>query len=221
VCICVQAVERGCTRFASSSGGNAGLAAAYIARQLGLPITVVVPETTPSFIEDKLREEGAEVEVVGKVWDEANKRAMELALQPGCELIHPFDHPDIWEGHASIVEEIQEQLHGVTPDLVVLSVGGGGLMNGVLEGMARVGWTQVPLLAIETQGAHSLNACVTAGEWVELDDITSIARCLGTKRVCERSYQWLSQHPVLTATVTDREAVSACINIAGINAANM
>ena len=67
VCVCVQAVERGCTRFASSSGGNAGLAAAYIARQLGLPITVVVPETTPSFIADKLREEGAEVEVVGKV----------------------------------------------------------------------------------------------------------------------------------------------------------
>lgn len=60
-------MERGCTRFASSSGGNAGLAAAYIARQLGLPITVVVPETTPSFIADKLREEGAEVEVVGKV----------------------------------------------------------------------------------------------------------------------------------------------------------
>ena len=60
-------MERGCTRFSSSSGGNAGLAAAFIARELGLPITVVVPETTPSFIADKLREEGAEVEVVGKV----------------------------------------------------------------------------------------------------------------------------------------------------------
>lgn len=49
------------------SGGNAGLAAAYIARELGLPITVVIPQTTPSFIADKLREEGASVEVVGKV----------------------------------------------------------------------------------------------------------------------------------------------------------
>ena len=49
------------------TGGNAGLAAAYIARELGLPITVVIPETTPTFIADKLREEGASVEVVGKV----------------------------------------------------------------------------------------------------------------------------------------------------------
>ena len=89
-------------------------------------------------------------------------------------------------------------------------------MNGVLEGMHRVGWASVPLLAIETEGAHSLNACVEAGQWVELDDITSIARCLGTKRVSERSFQWLSQHQVITTTVTDREAVSACINIAGI-----
>lgn len=50
-----------------TAGGNAGLAAAFIARELGLPITVVIPETTPSFIADKLREEGASVEVVGKV----------------------------------------------------------------------------------------------------------------------------------------------------------
>ena len=50
-----------------TAGGNAGLAAAFCAKELGLPITVVVPQTTPTFIVDKLREEGAEVEVVGKV----------------------------------------------------------------------------------------------------------------------------------------------------------
>ena len=70
------------------------------------------------------------------------------------------------------MEEIQEQLHGVTPDLMVVSVGGGGLMNGVLEGLYRVGWDSVPVLAIETKGADSLNACVKAGKWVTLDKIT-------------------------------------------------
>ena len=47
--------------------------------------------------------------------------------------------------------------------------------------------------------------------------LLSIATCLGAKRVSQRSYEWLSQHPVLTHTVTDRQAVSACINIAGIH----
>ena len=49
------------------TGGNAGLAAAYCARELGLPITVVVPQSTPEFMVQKLKEEGAEVEVVGRV----------------------------------------------------------------------------------------------------------------------------------------------------------
>ena len=135
------------------------------------------------------------------------------------------------------MDEVAAQLQGLTPDLVVLSVGGGGLMNGVLAGMQRVGWTAVPVLAVETEGAHSLNACVKANRWVELDKITryvtgckqlfttlhphklpssfSIATCLGAKRVSQRSYEWLSQHPILTHTVTDRQAISACINIAG------
>ena len=64
-----QSVREGCTQFVSSSGGNAGLAAAYCAKELGIPITVVVPEPTPEFIVKKLRDEGATVEVVGKVRD--------------------------------------------------------------------------------------------------------------------------------------------------------
>ena len=48
-------------------GGNAGYAAAYAARQLGLPATVVIPESTTKFMADKLRELGAEVIVHGKV----------------------------------------------------------------------------------------------------------------------------------------------------------
>ena len=65
--LCLQSVREGCTTFVSSSGGNAGLAAAYSAKELGIPITVVVPEPTPDFIVKKLRDEGATVEVVGKV----------------------------------------------------------------------------------------------------------------------------------------------------------
>ena len=71
-----------------------------------------------------------------------------------------------------MVEEIKEQLYGITPDLVIVSVGGGGLMNGVLEGLHRVGWASVPVLAMETRGADSLNACVRMGDWVALDKIT-------------------------------------------------
>lgn len=212
--LCQLSVERGCVQFISSSGGNAGLAAAYCARELNVPITVVVPECTPAFMVEKIRRVATKVEVVGKAWDDANERAKELASKPGSVLIHPFDHPDIWEGHASLVVEAKEQMKGGKPDVVILSVGGGGLMSGVLQGMHDVGWGDVPLLAMETAGADSFNACVKAGDWVELKEITSIAKTLGAKRVCKRAYDWISQHQIISRVISDREAVSACLKIA-------
>lgn len=210
----MQAVKDGCTQFVSSSGGNAGLAAVFCAQELSIPITVVVPEPTPPFIVQKLKDEGATVEVIGKAWDDANVRAMEIAAAPGSELIHPFDHPEIWTGHSTIVDEIKSQLRGVVPDVVVVAVGGGGLMNGVLEGLHRVDWGDVPVIAMETKGADSLNACARTGEWTQLDAITSVAKCLGAKRVSKRSYKWLSEHKIISRVVSDRQALSACVKIA-------
>lgn len=61
---------------------------------------------------------------------------------------------------------------GVKPGAVLLSVGGGGLLCGVIQGLKDVGWTDVPVIAMETLGAHSFNAAVKAGKVVTLDDIT-------------------------------------------------
>ena len=49
------------------SGGNAGLAAAYAAKKLKIPCSVIVPGSTPMFIVERLREEGATVEICGSV----------------------------------------------------------------------------------------------------------------------------------------------------------
>ena len=44
----------------------------------------------------------------------------------------------------------------------------------------------------------------------------SIAICLGIKKVCKKSFEWLSKHQVLSEVVTDKEAVSACLQMAGM-----
>lgn len=75
------------------------------------------------------------------------------------------------EGHASLVRELKAAL-GTPPGALVLSVGGGGLLVGVLDGLAQVGWQHVPVIAMETRGAHCFNAAVEAGRLVTLPDIT-------------------------------------------------
>jgi len=75
------------------------------------------------------------------------------------------------EGHTSLVKELEHDLRE-KPGAMVLSVGGGGLLNGVVEGLRRAGWDDVPIVAMETIGAHSLNAAMKAGHLVTLPSIT-------------------------------------------------
>ena len=198
---------RGARRFVSSSGGNAGLAVAYAGRQLEVPVTVVVPTTTTDTAITLLRREGAEVIVHGASWQEANELAQSKVGEADA-FIHPFDDPLAWEGHASMIDEIAAA--GIAPDAVVLSVGGGGLLCGVAEGMKRAGWDRVPIVAVETDGAASLNAAMAAGDLVTLDAITSVATSLGAKRVCERAFQWTGERRVRSVLVSDAAALNAC-----------
>nr|KAF6282784.1 serine dehydratase like [Myotis myotis] len=172
---CQEAAKKGCRHLVCSSGGNAGLAAAYCARKLGIPATIVLPEGASQPVVKRLQGEGAEVQLVGMVWDEANLRAQELARRDGWVNVPPFDHPLIWDGHVSLVRELKAAL-GSPPGALVLAVGGGGLLAGVSAGLAEVGWQHVPIVAMETRGAHCFNAAVEAGRLVTLPSITRSAR---------------------------------------------
>lgn len=198
---------RGAQQFISSSGGNAGLAVAYAGRKLGVSVTVVVPETTTERAKELLRLEDANVVVHGSSWQEANALAQTL-VGPNDAFIHPFDDPLLWAGHASLIDEVAEA--GVKPDAVVLSVGGGGLLSGVVQGLQRNGWGDVPVLAVETHGAASLHAAMQAGHSVELERIASVATSLGAKRVADQALACAQQHPVHSHLVSDRAALEAC-----------
>ncbi len=205
---CEEYARRGARRFISSSGGNAGIAAAYAGRRLAIPVTVVVPETTTARAMELIRREQAEVIVHGASFQEANAMAQSM-LTASDAFIHPFDDPLLWEGHASMIDEVARA--GVKPEAVVLSVGGGGLLCGVVSGLHRNGWSDVPVIAVETEGADSLARSIAAGERIELPRISSIATSLGARKVSEQAFQWTTQHPVRSIVVPDSAAVAACI----------
>jgi L-serine/L-threonine ammonia-lyase len=205
--VCEAYAAQGKTRFVSSSGGNAGIAAAYAGRQLNIPVTVVVPETTTARAKALIEQEGAEVIVHGASWMEANARAQSL-LDDSTAFIHPFDNADMWAGHGSLIDEVVSA--GIDFDAVIVAVGGGGLLSGVIAGLDRNGLGQLPVLAVETVGADSLAQSAAAGKRIELPAITSIATSLGAKAVCENAFAVTQTHPIRCATVTDLQALQAC-----------
>ncbi|XP_035990955.1 serine dehydratase-like isoform X2 [Fundulus heteroclitus] len=149
-----------------------------------------------------------------QVWDEANAEALRLAETEGLTFVPPFDHPLLWEGHASLVAEAAASLGpGGKPGAVLLSVGGGGLLCGVIQGLKDAGWTDVPVIAMETVGADCLNAAIKAGKVVTLHDITSEAKCLGAKTVCQRAFEHSQsgEPTIISELVTDQEALQAVL----------
>ena len=207
---CETYKSRGARRFISSSGGNAGYAVAYAGRMLDTPVTVVVPATTSERAKSLIRSEGAEVIVHGESWMEANARALELLTSTDA-FIHPFDDPLLWKGHATMIDELARQ--GERPDLVICSVGGGGLLCGVVEGLHRNGWGNTPVIAAETAGADSFAQAVRAGAPTLLPQITSIATSLGARRVCDRAFDLTKEHPIESIVVSDAAAVAACEDV--------
>jgi L-serine/L-threonine ammonia-lyase len=206
---CQHYAAQGKRRFVSSSGGNAGIAVAYAGRCLSIPVSVFVPETTSERAKALIGQQGADVFVHGASWQEANERA-QLAIDADAAFIHPFDDTLLWTGHASIIDEVVET--GAAFDAVVLSVGGGGLLCGVAEGLERNGLAATPIIAVETQGAASLAGSVAAGMRIELPAITSIATSLGARRVCERAFDLTNQRPIKSVVVEDSAAMSACVH---------
>ncbi|RPJ02395.1 MAG: pyridoxal-phosphate dependent enzyme, partial [Chloroflexi bacterium] len=170
-------------------------------------------ESTSQMARDRIAAEGAELIIHGASWDETDTFARTLVEKVGGAYVPPFDHPAIWRGNATVIDEAAAQCP-TRPDAVIVSVGGGGLFCGVVDGMQRHGWVDIPVLAAETIGAESLAASLRAGERVTLPEIRSIASTLGARTVAARAFELAQQHPTFPVVVSDADAVDACLRFA-------
>lgn len=204
----------------SSSGGNAGLAAATAARIAGVRCTVFCPDSTPDHIVSLLEAENAQVHRHGKAWDEANVRAMKaVEADPHAVLIHPFEGDELIEGHTSIVDEIYDQLaqeHGVHagPDAVSLAVGGAGLLHGVLRGLERksqAGYSPPLVIGSQCFGADAFTQSYRRKELVSLDAITSKATSMGALTCSKEALDQAMRYTNLRIIVMDDEIACASV----------
>lgn len=126
----------------AASAGNHAQGVAYHGRRLGIPVTIVMPITTPFNKVEHTRAFGARVVLEGNTFDEANEHAQILRQRDGLVWIHPFDDPEVMAGQGTAALEMLE----VNPDLdmLVVPIGGGGLISG----MATVAKTHNPNMKV-------------------------------------------------------------------------
>ncbi|EJL25369.1 threonine dehydratase, medium form [Caulobacter sp. AP07] len=113
----------------AASAGNHAQGLAYHGARLGVPVTIVMPRTTPFIKVQHTRDFGATVVIEGETYDDASAHARKLQEEQSLTFVHPFDDYDIMAGQGTIALEMLEDV----PELEVLPVpiGGGGLISGV------------------------------------------------------------------------------------------
>lgn len=223
------------------------MATVVTARDLDCSCTVVVPLTTKPLVIDRLRAAGAtDVIQHGASWFEADTYLRENFIEKqdgslGCEggggrkniYVPPFDHPDIWKGAASMVPEIAAQLppreesggSAFPADVVICSVGGGGLFNGIIGGLERYLRShpsspekRIQVLAVETKGTDSLAHSLQHGSLQPLPAITSQATSLGALCVAPQTlYNAQSPPPgveIKSIVGSDAEAAQGVVCLA-------
>ena len=172
------------------SSGNHGQAVAYAAQYVGIRAVVVMPETAPAVKVAGVRKWGGEVVFAGRTSEDRRVKAEEIALREALAVVPPFDHPDIVAGQATVGLEIAEQLPGV--ETVVVPVGGGGLISGVVVGLAAAG-SGARVWGVEPSGAPKLQRSLEAGRPVRLDRTASLADGLITLTVGEIPFAHLTE----------------------------
>jgi len=195
------------SNFVMASGGNAGLALATIAQRLEKKATIVVPETTGFGMRNLIMQTGAKLIVFGNKWTEADQFARDWSQNNDSIYMHPFEGEKLELGHASIVHELKEQMS--EPDLIALSVGGGGLFSGIARGLNELGWTKTRILCMETEGAATMFHSWREGKKITLQEINTIASSLGASTLSDSAWRWSQMVNMKAATCTDTEALES------------
>jgi len=144
----------------TASAGNMAQGVAFCARRLGVPATIVAPDTAPATKLRAVERMGGRVILApfAEWW-----RTFETRAYPGVDatFIHAFDDLDVMAGNGTIALELLEDL----PDLeaVVIPWGGGGLSCGIAAVLRQLA-PRVKIFAAEVETAAPLAASLAAGE---------------------------------------------------------
>ncbi len=151
----LAARERGDARTViAASAGNHAQGLAWAGHRLRMPVITVMPRCAPETKVAGVAHWGATVRLHGESYDEAKAFAIELAAQNGYRLLSAFDDPDVIAGQGTVGLEIATAL---SPDVVLVPIGGGGLASGVA-------------LALKSQGVRIIGA--------QVEGVDAMARAL-------------------------------------------
>ncbi len=132
----------------AASAGNHAQGLSYHGTRLGIPVTIVMPKTTPTVKVMQTESVGGTVVLEGETYDEAYAHARRLEDELGLTYVHAFDDPRVIAGQGTVALEMLEDVPDL--DMLAIPVGGGGLASG-MGTIARAINPDIGLIGVETE----------------------------------------------------------------------
>jgi threonine dehydratase len=171
-----------------------------------MPLGVALPKL------EATQDYGAEVVLVGNIFNESLKAAKERAAETGAVFIAPFDHEDIIMGQGTLGLEILDEVPDV--DTVIMAIGGGGLISGVASAIkqkaAQLGKT-VRIIGVQAENAAAYPPSLEAGEPLTVDIHPTICDGISVARPGTLNFEIIKDAVDEVVTVSDDDVARALV----------
>ena len=132
----------------AASAGNHSQGLSYHGTRLGVPVTIVMPKTTPMVKVMQTEQVGGKVVLEGETFDEAYAHARSVEKQLGLTFVHPFDDPNVAAGQGTVGLEMLEEAPEI--ETLVVPIGGGGLISGIAT-VAKALNPKIEVIGVQAQ----------------------------------------------------------------------
>jgi len=132
----------------TASAGNHSQGLSYHGTRLGVPVTIVMPKTTPMVKIMQTEQVGGNVVLEGETFDEAYAYARSMEKQLGLTFVHPFDDPVVAAGQGTVGLEMLEDAPEI--ETLVVPIGGGGLISGMAT-VAKALKPEIEVIGVQAQ----------------------------------------------------------------------
>lgn len=191
----------------AASAGNHAQGVAMAASRIGIPSTIVMPESAPLAKVSATEGYGAKVILSGGVYDDAYQKAKELEAETGATFIHAFNDLDVIAGQGTIGLEIVEDLPDL--DTILVPIGGGGLIAGIALAIKSLK-PETRIIGVEAAGAACMLEALKIGEPIPLNSANTLADGIAVKCAGDLTFEILE--PLIEKIVTvGEEEISTSI----------
>lgn len=196
----------------AASAGNHAQGVAWGCARLNVKACIVMPKVASLMKVQNTRALGAEVVLWGETYQEAFEHAQMLAQESGRVFVHAFEDSDVIAGQGTIGLELLEQLaaHDVEADLVIGSIGGGGLMAGIATAI-RAKSKKTRIIGCQASGASAMVQSLKRGKISHGDRPQTFADGIAVTRVSEPVYRILKKTVDETYVLDDGEIASSVL----------